>query len=63
MVYLGGKIFRNILIINKRDGVVIYTGEFSSLKRFKMMLKKCKGYDCVCKFKKITNDIQEIGIS
>ena len=42
-----GKIFRNSGIRLIRDGVVIYTGELSSLKRFKDDVKEVdKGYDC-----------------
>lgn len=42
-----GKIFRNSKIRLIRDGVVIYSGEFSSLKRFKDDAKEvASGYDC-----------------
>jgi translation initiation factor IF-2 len=42
-----GKIFRNSKIRLIRDGVVIYSGEFSSLKRFKDDVKDvASGYDC-----------------
>jgi len=55
-----GKIYRNSSIRLIRDGVVIYTGEFSSLKRFKDDVKEvAKGYDCGLQVKNY-NDI-EIG--
>lgn len=42
-----GKIFRNSSIRLIREGVVIYTGELSSLKRFKDDVREVsKGYDC-----------------
>lgn len=42
-----GKIFRNSRIRLIRDGVVVYTGELSSLKRFKDDAKEVvSGYDC-----------------
>lgn len=42
-----GKIFRNSKIRLIRDGVVIYSGELSSLKRFKDDVKEvASGYDC-----------------
>ncbi len=54
-----GKIFRNSNIRLIRDGVVIYTGELSSLKRFKDDVKEVsKGYDCGLQVKNY-NDIQE----
>ncbi len=53
-----GKIYRNSSIRLIRDGVVIYTGEFSSLKRFKDDVKEVsKGYDCGLQVKNY-NDIQ-----
>jgi len=53
-----GKIFRNSHIRLIRDGVVIYTGELSSLKRFKDDVKEVsKGYDCGMQIKNY-NDIQ-----
>ena len=53
-----GKLFRNSNIRLIRDGVVIYTGEFSSLKRFKDDVKEvAKGYDCGLQIKNY-NDIQ-----
>ena len=54
-----GKIFRNSSIRLIRDGVVIYTGELSSLKRFKDDAKEvAKGYDCGMQVKNY-NDIIE----
>ncbi len=54
-----GKIFRNSGIRLIRDGVVIYTGELSSLKRFKDDVKEVsKGYDCGLQIKNY-NDIKE----
>ncbi|MCJ7465965.1 MAG: translation initiation factor IF-2 [Maribacter sp.] len=54
-----GKIFRNSNIRLIRDGVVIFTGELSSLKRFKDDVKEVgKGYDCGIQVKNY-NDIQE----
>lgn len=53
-----GKLFRNTNIRLIRDGVVIYTGEFASLKRFKDDVKEvAKGYDCGIQIKNY-NDIQ-----
>ena len=52
-----GKIYRNSNIRLIRDGVVIYTGELSSLKRFKDDVKEVsKGYDCGLQIKNY-NDI------
>ncbi|WP_190811108.1 translation initiation factor IF-2 [Flagellimonas sp. S3867] len=54
-----GKIFRNSQIRLIRDGVVIFTGELSSLKRFKDDVKEvAKGYDCGLQVKNY-NDIKE----
>jgi len=54
-----GKIFRNSGIRLIRDGVVIYTGELSSLKRFKDDVKEvAKGYDCGLQVKNY-NDVKE----
>ncbi|THD69012.1 translation initiation factor IF-2 [Robertkochia marina] len=54
-----GKIFRNAGIRLIRDGVVIYTGELASLKRFKDDVKEVsKGYDCGMQVKGY-NDIKE----
>lgn len=54
-----GKILRNAGIRLIRDGVVVYTGELSSLKRFKDDAKEvAKGYDCGLQIKNY-NDIKE----
>ena len=54
-----GKIFRNSGIRLIRDGVVIFTGELASLKRFKDDAKEVsKGYDCGMQIKNY-NDIKE----
>ena len=54
-----GKIFRNSGIRLIRDGVVIFTGELASLKRFKDDVKEVsKGYDCGMQIKNY-NDIKE----
>lgn len=54
-----GKVFRNSQIRLIRDGVVIYTGELTSLKRFKDDVKEVsKGYDCGLQIKNY-NDIKE----
>jgi translation initiation factor IF-2 len=54
-----GKIFRNSNIRLIRDGVVFFTGELSSLKRFKDDVKEvAKGYDCGMQIKNY-NDIRE----
>jgi translation initiation factor IF-2 len=56
---ISGKIFRNSQIRLIRDGVVIYTGELASLKRFKDDAKEvAKGFDCGMQIKNY-NDIQE----
>ncbi|MET1257986.1 translation initiation factor IF-2 [Flagellimonas sp. DF-77] len=53
-----GKIFRNSQIRLIRDGVVIFTGELASLKRFKDDVKEVsKGYDCGLQVKNY-NDIR-----
>ncbi len=53
-----GKIFRNSQIRLIRDGVVIFTGELASLKRFKDDVKEvAKGYDCGLQIKNY-NDIK-----
>ncbi|WP_350290292.1 translation initiation factor IF-2 [uncultured Croceitalea sp.] len=57
-----GKIFRNSQIRLIRDGVVIFTGELASLKRFKDDVKEvAKGYDCGLQVKNY-NDIKELDI-
>ena len=56
---MNGKIFRNSQIRLVRDGVVVYTGELASLKRFKDDVKEvAKGYDCGMQIKNY-NDIKE----
>ena len=53
-----GKIFRNSQVRIIRDGVVTYTGELASLKRFKDDVKEVsKGYDCGLQIKNY-NDIR-----
>jgi translation initiation factor IF-2 len=57
-----GKILRSSGIRLIRDGVVVYTGELSSLKRFKDDVKEvAKGYDCGIQIKNY-NDIRELDI-
>lgn len=57
-----GKIFRSSKIRLIRDGVVIYTGELATLKRFKDDVKEVsKGYDCGIQIKNY-NDIQQLDI-
>ncbi len=57
-----GKILRSTGIRLIRDGVVIYTGELASLKRFKDDVKEVsKGYDCGLQIKNY-NDIKELDI-
>jgi translation initiation factor IF-2 len=57
-----GKIFRNSKIRLIREGVVIYTGELATLKRFKDDVKEVsKGYDCGMQIKNY-NDIQEFDL-
>ena len=54
-----GKIIRNAGIRLIREGVVIYTGELDSLKRFKDDAKEvAKGYDCGMQIKNY-NDIKQ----
>ncbi|WP_299526908.1 translation initiation factor IF-2 [Winogradskyella sp.] len=54
-----GKIFRNSGVRIIRDGVVVFTGELDSLKRFKDDVKEVsKGYDCGMQIKGY-NDIKE----
>ncbi len=54
-----GKILRTSGIRLIRDGVVVYTGELASLKRFKDDAKEvAKGYDCGMQIKNY-NDIKE----
>ncbi|MGV3697097.1 translation initiation factor IF-2 [Flavobacterium sp.] len=57
-----GKIFRNSNIRIIREGVVIYTGELATLKRFKDDVKEVsKGYDCGMQIKNY-NDIEQYDI-
>ncbi len=54
-----GKIYRSAGIRLIREGVVVYTGELASLKRFKDDVKEvAKGYDCGIQVKNY-NDIKE----
>ncbi|EDM44282.1 translation initiation factor IF-2 [unidentified eubacterium SCB49] len=56
---LTGKIVRNAGIRLIREGVVVYTGDLESLKRFKDDVKEvAKGYDCGMQIKNY-NDIKE----
>lgn len=56
---LSGKILRSAGIRLIREGVVVFTGELDSLKRFKDDAKEvAKGYDCGIQVKNY-NDIQE----
>lgn len=55
---VSGKIFRNSKIRIIRDGVVVHSGELSSLKRFKDDAKEvAKGYDCGIQIKNF-NEIE-----
>ena len=57
-----GKILRSAGIRLIRDGVVVFTGELTSLKRFKDDVKEVsKGYDCGLQIKNY-NDIRELDI-
>ena len=57
-----GKIFRNSKIRIIREGVVIFTGELSTLKRFKDDVKDVsKGYDCGMQIKNY-NEIEQLDI-
>jgi translation initiation factor IF-2 len=57
-----GKIFRNSRIRLIREGVVIYNGELTTLKRFKDDVKEVsKGYDCGMQIKNY-NDIQQYDV-
>ena len=57
-----GKIFRNSKIRLIREGVVIFTGELTALKRFKDDVKDVsKGYDCGIQLKGY-NDIEQLDI-
>ncbi len=59
-VYMNdGKVGRNSLIRIVRDGIVIYDGQLSSLKRFKDDVKEVnQGYECGMSFEKY-NDVKE----
>ncbi|AOW21485.1 translation initiation factor IF-2 [Urechidicola croceus] len=55
---MSGKIMRNSLIRIIRDGVVVHSGELTTLKRFKDDVKEVtKGYDCGIQIKNF-NDIK-----
>ena len=55
---LDGKIHRNTKVRLIRDGVVVYTGELGSLKRFKDDVKEVgKGYECGLNIDKF-NDVK-----
>jgi translation initiation factor IF-2 len=57
-----GKIYRNSKIRIIREGVVIFTGELSTLKSFKDDVKEVsKGYDCGMQIKNY-NDIEQLDI-
>jgi translation initiation factor IF-2 len=57
-----GKIFRNSKIRIIREGVVIFTGELATLKRFKDDVKDvAKGYDCGMQIKNY-NEIEQLDI-
>jgi len=57
-----GKIFRNSKIRLIREGVVVYTGELATLKRFKDDVKEvAKGYDCGIQIKNY-NDIEQLDL-
>jgi translation initiation factor IF-2 len=57
-----GKIFRNSKIRLIREGVVVFTGELATLKRFKDDVKEVsKGYDCGIQIKNY-NDIEQLDL-
>ena len=57
-----GKIFRSSKIRIIREGVVVFTGELTALKRFKDDVKDVsKGYDCGIQIKNY-NDIEQLDI-
>ncbi|MEO5776178.1 MAG: translation initiation factor IF-2 [Flavobacterium sp.] len=57
-----GKIFRNSKIRIIREGVVVFTGELATLKRFKDDVKDvAKGYDCGIQIKNY-NDIEQLDL-
>jgi translation initiation factor IF-2 len=54
-----GKVYRDSMIRLIREGVVVYTGELASLKRFKDDVKEVnKGYECGLQIKNY-NDLKE----
>lgn len=56
---LDGKMIRNCKVRIVRDGIVVYEGQLSSLKRFKDDVKEVhSGYECGLTFEKF-NDIKE----
>ncbi len=58
-IVTNGKIFRSSNVRLIREGVVVYTGELSSLKRFKDDVREVsKGYECGLQIKNY-NDIRE----
>ena len=57
-----GKIYRNSGIRLIREGVVVYSGNLASLKRFKDDVKEvAKGYDCGIQIKNF-NEIKELDV-
>lgn len=57
-----GKIFRNSKIRIIREGVVVFTGELATLKRFKDDVKDVsKGYDCGMQIRNY-NDIEQLDL-
>jgi translation initiation factor IF-2 len=57
-----GKIYRNSGIRLIREGVVVFSGNLASLKRFKDDVKEvAKGYDCGIQIKNY-NDIKELDL-
>ena len=55
---LDGKVSRNTKVRVIRDGIVVYTGELASLKRFKEDVKEvAKGFECGLNIDKF-NDIK-----
>ena len=59
---ISGKIYRNSGIRLIREGVVVFSGNLASLKRFKDDVKEVsKGYDCGIQIKNF-NDIKELDV-
>ncbi len=57
-----GKMFRDNKVRIVREGVVVYTGEIDTLKRFKDDVKEvAKGYECGIQIKNY-NDLQELDL-